>query len=895
MAIRHLATIDVSARCLIVCLVGLFVCRFGRTGAGEDSWSGSVCFRAGNKMASLLSGLAGIKNFNVHEDRTTIAQRWTKWVKQFELYVIASGVTDADQKRALFLHMAGPDIQDIYDTLSASGDTYELAQSKINTYFEPTKDTPWERLQFRRTLPIPQETVHEYVIRLQQKAKYCEFGDDAKNQIRDQVVDKWGDTRVKQKWCSETGLTLDKLLEIARSFDVKSNVVNIDKPSPIESVGRVRNPRTYSGGNADNSNSIGRRGSGRGAGRAPGGNSSVGKTCYRCGKSGHFQRNCPNKNVTCFKCKNVGHYANECKTKNVKMSQPHHKFKKQSVRNTVESESDNSGDETFHIFQTSDSNHDSESECLNFEINGQNISFIPDTGSQVTILPETAYDKLKEHWPTLQKCTRPVYSYMSSKPLNIRGQFYVEIPVPVSGNTITTHIVIVAGSGQALLSRKDSVRLGVIVIGPRVRVTQDFKDMLRTKFPRLFEDKPGKLKNRQWTLHIDHSVPGIIQKRRHIPFHRKEKVKAELEKLIEWDIVEKVDQPSKWISPIRVVEKPNSKVRRANSAVKRVRYPIPTVEETMQDLNGGVVFSKIDLRMGYHQVELDEASREITTFVTDEGLFRFKRLMFGISSASEMFQHIIGQVLESCEGAYNISDDIVVGGRDQNEHDERLMAVLATLEDNGLTINAEKSVFRMSKLRYMGHELSEKGLSVDNSKVRAVLNCAPPKSASELRSFLGLAQYCAKFLPNFSTVSDPLWKLTRADTEFIWNIEQQKAFDSIKAMMTSAPVLVYHSLGAKTRLTTDASPVGLGAVVEQEQTDGSFKPVWYASRSLSATERRYSQFEREVLGIIWVVEYFRLYLLGTHFEIRTDHKPLVSAYGPKGNPPARVKRFALRF
>ena len=188
----------------------------------------------------------------------------------------------------------------------------------------------------------------------------------------------------------------------------------------------------------------------------------------------------------------------------------------------------------------------------------------------------------------------------------------VKFREPVSRNTITTRIVVVAGSGQALLSRKDSVRLGVIVIGPRVQVTQDFKDMLRTKFPRLFEDKPGKLKNRQWTLHIDHSVPGIIQKRRHIPFHRKEKVKAELEKLIEWDIVEKVDQPSKWISPIRVVEKPNGKVRlcvdmrRANSAVKRVRYPIPTVEETIQDLNGCVVFSKIDLRMGYHQVERGE-------------------------------------------------------------------------------------------------------------------------------------------------------------------------------------------------------------------------------------------------------------------------------------------------
>ena len=170
-----------------------------------------------------------------------------------------------------------------------------------------------------------------------------------------------------------------------------------------------------------------------------------------------------------------------------------------------------------------------------------------------------------------------------------------------------------------------------------------------------------------------------IQRINRVPYNRKEKVKQELQKLLDWDIIEKVDTPSEWVSPLRVVEKPNGAIRlcvdmrRANTAVKRVRFPIPTLEQTLQELSGCTVFSKIDLRMGYHQVELTPESREITTFITDEGLFRFKRLMFGISSASEMFQYIIRQVLDGCEGAHNISDDIIVGGVDQKDHDDKVV------------------------------------------------------------------------------------------------------------------------------------------------------------------------------------------------------------------------------
>ena len=156
------------------------------------------------------------------------------------------------------------------------------------------------------------------------------------------------------------------------------------------------------------------------------------------------------------------------------------------------------------------------------------------------------------------------------------------------------------------------------------------------------------------------------------------------------------------------------------------------------------------------------------------------------------------------------------------------------------------------------------------------------------------AQYCAKFIPDFASVTDLLWELTRGDQKFVWSTQQQKAFDKVKSLITQAPTLAYYDQNAKTRLITDASPVGLGAILEQEQSDGTFTPVMFASRSLTDTERRYAQFETEALGIVWGVEHFHLYLLGIHFEIPTDHKPLIHAYGPNDNPPACVQRFALR-
>ena len=167
-------------------------------------------------------------------------------------------------------------------------------------------------------------------------------------------------------------------------------------------------------------------------------------------------------------------------------------------------------------------------------------------------------------------------------------------------------------------------------------------------------------------------------------------------------------------------------MRRANEAIVRERHPIPTVDEVLQDMTQSSVFSKVDLKWGYHQLELSEESRDITTFTTHAGLYRYKRLMFGVTSAPEIYQHAIQQALHGCEGVRNISDDIILHGKDDQQHDERLEKLLERLQQRGLTLNSAKCKFKMPQLEFMGYLLSTRGIGPTESKVEAVVNAREP-------------------------------------------------------------------------------------------------------------------------------------------------------------------------
>lgn len=370
--------------------------------------------------------------------------------------------------------------------------------------------------------------------------------------------------------------------------------------------------------------------------------------------------------------------------------------------------------------------------------------------------------------------------------------------------------------------------------------------------------------------------------------------------MLESGIIEEVPEvPTGWVSPLVVIPKADGDIRIcvdmrcANQAIVRERQPIPTIEEVLLDLNGSTVFSRVDLKWGFHQILLAEESRHVTTFVTHRGLYRYTRLMFGVTSAPEKYQQIIRDVLRGCEGVANIADDLIIHGRGEEQHDKRLLAVLDRLREAGLTLNKDKCEFRLPRLTFFGHEVTQTGIEPSEEKVAAIRQAGPPQNVSEARSFLGLAQFVSKFVPDLSSIAEPIQRLTHKNTEFKWGKEQQLAFEKLKELITHADVLAYFDVNSRTRIVADASPVGLGAVLTQLH-GSEWRVIAYASRRLSDVERRYSQTEKEALALVWACERFNMYVFGREFELETDHKPLEYIYSQKSKTSARVERWVLR-
>ena len=281
----------------------------------------------------------------------------------------------------------------------------------------------------------------------------------------------------------------------------------------------------------------------------------------------------------------------------------------------------------------------------------------------------------------------------------------------------------------------------------------------------------GKLKDYQLKLHLDKSVTPVAQAVRRIPYSRRQKVVDKLDELERLDVIEKVSGPTTWVNPLVTVDKPNGDVRicldmrRANQAITRERHPIPTMEETLQNVGGAKVFAKLDMNMAFHQIELDVDSRDITTFAGPNGLYRYKRLLFGVNMATEKFQHIMWQIVQGLPGVHSMHDDIRVVADNHNQLYERVEAVVKALSAKNLTLNFDKCIMGVDKMTFMGETITSTGLQVSDDKVKAITHAPRPTTKSELRSFLGLAQFCAKYVAGFATITSSLWELTRASAE----------------------------------------------------------------------------------------------------------------------------------
>ena len=253
-----------------------------------------------------------------------------------------------------------------------------------------------------------------------------------------------------------------------------------------------------------------------------------------------------------------------------------------------------------------------------------------------------------------------------------------------------------------------------------------------------------------------------------------------------------------------------------NKCVLRERHPLPRVDDTLAQLTGATTFSKLDANSGFWQIPLSDESKLLTTFITPFGRYCYNKLPFGITSAPEHFQRRMNSLLLGLQGVLCVMDDIIVFGKNLQEHNSRLQTVLTRLSASGITLNSEKCEFSKNRLTFLGHVIDSKGISPDPSKTAAITNMDPPKSVTELRRFLGMINQLGKFTPNIAELSHPLRELLSVKRAWLWGPSQAEAFSKLKQELTSPQTLALYDPAADTLISADASSHGLGAVLMQK-------------------------------------------------------------------------------
>ena len=426
----------------------------------------------------------------------------------------------------------------------------------------------------------------------------------------------------------------------------------------------------------------------------------------------------------------------------------------------------------------------------------------------------------------------------------------------------------------------------------------DREKLLQTllSFPDVFQSSLGHTTVVEHRIDTGDSTP-IRQYPRRLPHHYRAEVDRQVNEMLSQGVVQPSNSP--WASPIVLVKKKDGSYRfcvdyrKLNLITKPDAHPLPRVDDLLDALNGYKMFSTLDLRNGYWQVSMSGEDREKTAFITPSGLFEFNRMPFGLSNAPATFSRAIGIVLSGLtyEQCLCYFDDVIVFSKDIDQHCQRLQAVLTRFREQNLRVKASKCSFGADRVLYLGHTVSSEGIHTDPSKIEAVQNLQSPRSLDQLRTFLGLAGYYRKFIPGFATIATPLTELTQRSAKFVWLEKHQQAFLSLKNYLCSAPILAYPQFTKPFIVQTDASDVGLGAILAQIDDEGKERVIAYASRTLSRRERNYSAMEKEALAVVFAVQHFRFYLLGHKFCVVTDNSALrwLHSVEPKG----RIARWVM--
>lgn len=410
-------------------------------------------------------------------------------------------------------------------------------------------------------------------------------------------------------------------------------------------------------------------------------------------------------------------------------------------------------------------------------------------------------------------------------------------------------------------------------------------------------------------LSFTHEIKHKISTANEIPIYTKlyrypqvhrEEVNKQINDMLRQRIIRPSESP--YSAPIWVVPKKQDAsgkqkwrivvdYRKLNNVTIDDKFPIPNIEDILDKLGRAMYFTTLDLAKGFYQIEVAEEDVKKTAFSTDSGHYEFVRMPFGLKNAPATFQRLMNAVLKDYIGkiCYVYLDDIIIFSTSKEEHFDSLRKILKRLQDANLKIQLDKSEFLKQETEFLGHIVTTSGIKPNPLKTEAIHKFPIPKTPKQIKSFLGLVGFYRKFIKDFARIAKPMTICLKKDRRIDVNDpEYQAAFNKLKLLVTTDPILVYPDFKKKFVLTTDASNFAIGAVLSQDN-----RAVCYASRTLNEHEVKYSTIEKELLAIVWATKYFRPYLFGHKFTIRTDHKPLQWLHNLK-EPNSKLQRWKIK-
>lgn len=832
---------------------------------------------------------------------------WTLYEERLQMFFKVNKV-EKDMWLPMLITGMGDEAYELLSTLCSPRKpvdiTYEEAVTFLKNHLQPKPAVMAERYRFRQRRQKDDESVAQYLTELKKLSKTCEFGASLEDNLRDQFVCGVKSDVIRQRLFAEDNLTYSGAVKLAVGLEAaERDAAVVEQKATAEAIVNTLRAKRGRGQIADHAadqrRSHGRtaRDSEKGAGG-----------CTACGWRGHNKDECRYKHFVCSKCKQSGHLRRVCPRAEASSG----RGKRRGVNHVDATTSDHpragAGDsssdeleEELHQLCLSGYNPVS----LSLLIDDKTLKMEVDTGSAISCISKKTYDKLLNN-RVIEPFNLVLKFYDGSgiKPLGV-----IRPKVQYKDKIKYLELFVIDGGTTSLLGRQWLIELGIKIppfqheINHSVHKMSDTVDCLLNRYKELFSEGLGRYTGGKATLRLREGARPVFCRARPLPYALRGQVDAELDAMLRAGIIEPVEC-SDWATPLVPVRKADGGLRicadykiTLNPVLLVDRYPLPKIDDLLVSLNGATHFSKIDLSLAYNQIELDN-TKDLTVINTHRGLFKYNRLVFGLSSSPGIFQRIMSNLLGDIPGVEVFLDDIIIGtAGTQDDHLETLEKVFQRLQRHGMKLKTSKCLFMVNEVKYLGYVISKDGVKVDSDKIKAIIKIPRPRDISELRSFLGLVNFYAKFVKNLSTILSPLYELLKKEVSWKWSAERERAFAKVKKILVGAEVLAHYDPNKPLVLTCDASARGIGGVLTQPGAGGRDRPVVYVSRALNNAEKHYSQIDREALAIVFCLQKLHQYVYGRRFVLRTDHKPLVSIFGPKHGVPAmaasRLQRWAI--